>query len=216
MTPPSTAPSTVRALDEPSRALVALAVDIAVGDESRVRDGVARAAASAADPLWVEEVILQSYLFVGFPRALNAMRAWRKVSGRSAPAVDRDAESRGAPEWRARGERSCATVYGPLYDRLRGNIRSLHPALDDWMIEEGYGRVLGRPALDLRRRELCVMAVCAATEQQRQLHSHLLGALHAGASPTDVEEALAIGVDSLGAESRARAAQLWARVKAVA
>ena len=35
---------------------------------------------------WVEEVILQSYLFAGFPRALNAAREWRRVSGVAAPA----------------------------------------------------------------------------------------------------------------------------------
>ena len=28
---------------------------------------------------WVEELVLQTYLFAGFPRALNAMREWRRV-----------------------------------------------------------------------------------------------------------------------------------------
>jgi 4-carboxymuconolactone decarboxylase len=142
------------------------------------------------------------------------MRAWRKASGRVAPRADADPAS-GAAAWRARGEATCATVYGPMYDRLRVNIRELHPALDEWMIEEGYGRVLGRPGLDLKRRELCITAVCAATEQDRQLHSHLHGALHAGASTGEVDGALEAGVVPLGATARARVAHLWARVRAM-
>ena len=205
--------ASVEALDPGTRALVSFAVVIAAGTEPELRDAAAHAVASAADPGHVEEVILQSYLFVGFPRALNAMRAWRKASGRAAPRADGDRAQAG--EWRTRGERTCATVYGPLYERLRVNIRELHPALDDWMIEEGYGRVLGRPGLDLERRELCVAAVCAVTEQDRQLHSHLHGARHAGASPARIEGALAIAGARLSAASRARISHLWARVKAV-
>jgi 4-carboxymuconolactone decarboxylase len=203
----------LRPMDEETRVLVSLAVIVAVGDESMMREGVSRVAKSGVDPEMVEEVILQSYLFVGFPRALNAMRAWRRASGRSAPRQDPDAGT--APsEFKARGERTCATVYGPLYERLRFNIRELHPALDEWMIEEGYGRVLGRPALDLKRRELCIAAVCAATEQDRQLHSHLHGARHAGASLREIEGALAIAAPHVKAESNARINHLWSRVKA--
>ena len=81
-----------------------------------------------------------------------------------------------------------------MYDRLRENIRHLHPLLDDWMIDEGYGKVLSRSGLDLPRRELCIVAACAATGQDRQLHSHLHGARNAGASVGAVDAA----VDSLG------------------
>jgi len=45
-------------------------------------------AVDEVDPVSVEEIILQSYLFAGFPRALNAMRMWRVVSERPAPDTD--------------------------------------------------------------------------------------------------------------------------------
>ena len=38
--------------------------------------------------------MLQSYLFAGFPRALNAAREWRRVSGAPAPADDEGARLR--------------------------------------------------------------------------------------------------------------------------
>ena len=143
-------------------------------------------ALDTVDPIAVEEIILQSYLFAGFPRALNAARAWRAVSGASG-AGSRSGEPGREPRHVARrGERTCAIVYGDSYERLRQNIRELHPALDDWMIVDGYGKVLSRPGVDLRTRELCIVAACAVSGQQRQLHSHLHGALNAGASPGEV------------------------------
>ncbi|MBI3790596.1 MAG: carboxymuconolactone decarboxylase family protein [Gemmatimonadetes bacterium] len=203
-------------LDDATRHLVRVAAATCAGSEARVRTELSAALGASVDPLWVEEVILQAYLFAGFPRALNAAREWRRVSGRPAPTVDPDPAHADAAAWRARGEATCAVVYGPFYDKLRHNIRALHPALDSWMIVEGYGKVLARPGLDLGRRELCVVASCAAQGQDRQLHSHLHGALHAGATAADVEGTLAAVTDFLGGDDVQRYSLLWARVRAMA
>jgi 4-carboxymuconolactone decarboxylase len=165
---------------------------------------------------WVEEVILQSYLFAGFPRTLNAAREWRKVSGRAAPLSDEGERLDRADEWQQQGEATCAIVYGPFYQRLRQNIRALHPALDAWMIVEGYGKVLSRPQLDLARRELCIVAACAASRQDRQLHSHLHGALHAGASETAISETLSAISTLVSPDDATRHRMLWAKVQGAA
>lgn len=198
-------------LDPETLTLVRLSGVVTAGTELQVRDALTLAA-SDCRPEWVEEVVLQSYLFAGFPRALNAAREWRRISGRQAPAVDEGEDFARAEMWRAQGELTCATVYGPFYERLRHNIRQLHPALDAWMIVEGYGKVLSRQALDLTRRELCVVSACAMARQDRQLHSHLHGALHAGASAAQVGAALDAVADLLGPDDTRRYHQLLARV----
>ena len=212
-TPPA---AKLRALDDATRGLVELAVAIAADGEMALRNAMARAAAARIDPVWVEELILQSHLFSGFPRALNAAREWRRASGRHAPNGDPDADPAPARvrAWHARGESTCATVYGDTYERLRANIRELHPALDAWMIVDGYGKVLGRPQLDLRRRELCIVAVCAVGEQDRQLHAHLRGALNAGASADEISDVLDIVAPRLPDETNRRFRLLWDRVRA--
>lgn len=199
------------ALDAETVALIRLSGVIATGTEPQMRDALVRAATECR-PEWVEEVVLQSYLFAGFPRALNAAREWRRISGRRAPATDEGEEFGNAAQWRAEGEKTCATVYGPFYERLRHNIRELHPALDAWMIVEGYGKVLSRAALDLKRRELCIVSACATARQDRQLHSHLHGAIHAGASPAEVAAALDSIADLLGADVSRQYRQLLTRV----
>jgi 4-carboxymuconolactone decarboxylase len=115
--------------------------------------------------------------------------------------------------WRTDGEVTCAAVYGSMYGRLRENIRDLHPLLDEWMVTEGYGKVLSRPGLDLARRELCIVAACAASKQDRQLHSHLHGALNVGVAPQAIDDTIDAIADLLD-ESTARSTRmLWARVK---
>lgn len=198
------------AWDAETASLVTLAALLAGGSESQVREQLAVAAAGVRAE-WVEEVILQTYLFAGFPRALNAAREWRRISGRAAPDIDAFAIDQPNSR-REQGEATCATVYGRFYERLRVNIRELHPALDQWMIEEGYGKVLSRAPLDLARRELCIVAACAIARQDRQLHSHLHGALHAGAAPEVVSAALAAVAPFLDADDVKRTQGLWARV----
>jgi 4-carboxymuconolactone decarboxylase len=201
-------------------------------------DGQVRALMSDSlgevDPVAVEEIILQSYLFAGFPRTLNAMRTWRSVSERRAPRTDigglnepgkreesaaevsrvigETADPLGA--WHQRGEETCAIVYGDSYEKLRQNIRELHPALDDWMIVDGYGKVLSRPGVDLKTRELCVVAACAVSGQQRQLHSHLHGALNSGASAAEIGGALDALGDLISRDDLLRYRQLLHKVAA--
>lgn len=191
--------------------LARLAAIVAVAGETDIRNALGEAHGSIP-PDWVEEMILQSYLFAGFPRALNAAREWRRVSGRLAPREDEGTAPAHAPEWSARGEATSRVVYGKFYEPLRKNIRALHPALDTWMIVEGYGKVLSRPALPLNARELCIVAVCAAARQDRQLHSHLHGALNAGASAAAITATLDAVSDLLGDDDRTRYRLLWKRV----
>lgn len=201
----------IEALDQAHVALVRLAAAIAASEERVVRASLARAA-DVTPHEWVEEVILQSYLFAGFPRTLNAAREWRRVSGRPAPAHDDGERFDDASRWNEDGQRTCRIVYGVSYERLRHNIRTLHPALDAWMIVEGYGKVLSRPQLDLRRRELCIVAACAAAGQDRQLHSHLRGALNAGAPLGEVSAVLDAVADLMAPQNPERYRLLLARV----
>ncbi len=206
MTPPSDIRDSLDLLDDATIALVRLAAVVAAGDEDSLRSELGGAAGSVPD-VWVEELLLQTYLFAGFPRALNAMREWRRIH----PTVAGSLETR--PLMRADGETTCERVYGKMYDRLRENIRHLHPLLDDWMIDEGYGKVLSRPGLDLPRRELCIVAACAATGQDRQLHSHLHGARNAGASVGAVDAAVDALAGVLGAARLRDVKLLWSRVR---
>ncbi len=199
-----------------SAALAELSAGLAGGDADEL-EPLLRSAAEAAGPVAVEEAILQSHLFLGFPAALRGMRIWRRMredAGASGEAAPVEADRRSG-EWEDRGEEVCRRVYGSAYGELRRNVGRLHPDLDAWMIRDGYGKVLARTGLDLAARELCIVATLAADGSPRQtLHSHLRGALRAGAGPAEVEEALEAGLakrPDTGEADRTR--ELWRRVR---
>jgi len=217
-------------VSEPSvaerQALIRLSAALGSGDAAVVREALA-AAEQVADPVRVEEAILQAYLFVGFPVVLGALTAWRSVggshgeAGRDAPRPEHDQEP-GEPvegivdldEWEVRGEALCRRIYGSAYDKLRGNVKRLHPDVDRWMILEGYGKVLGRADLDVRSRELCIVALLAVAGHEPQLHSHLRGALNLGIPAADVSAAVELAFDLIpDREAQSRIRALWERVR---
>src|SRR3989442_14352935 len=68
-------------LDPQTLALVRIAGATATGDEARLRERMIAARAIDVPPLWVEELLLQSFLNVGYPLALVAFGVWRSVAG---------------------------------------------------------------------------------------------------------------------------------------
>ena len=190
-----------------SEALIGLSAALATRDREAVSAALLRAK-DAVDPIAVEEILLQSHLFVGFPIALNAISLWRELSGLPPGPSTNETEA----DWEMRGALVCERVYGQSYGALRARVAALHPDLDRWMVSGGYGRVIGRPAVDLPTRELCIVALLAVWNAPEQLPSHLRGALNAGATMDDVEGALRIAARHLNAADAARVQDLWERV----
>lgn len=194
-------------LSPAQEALVRLSAALATRDRACLEEAL-RTAERAVDPEAVEEAILQSYLFLGYPAALNAFGAWREISGRPAAGPAQDQAL-----WAERGAEVCRVVYGGQYDGLRANVKRLHADMERWMIEEGYGKVLGRPGLALLERELCIATLLAVLDTPRQLYSHLRGALNAGATEDQISDALSVAFGMSEEGARKRAAETWDSVR---
>jgi 4-carboxymuconolactone decarboxylase len=82
------------------------------------------------------------------------------------------------------------------------------------MVTEGYGKVLGRPALALDVRELCIVALLVAQDAPQQLYSHVRGALRVGNSAEDVKEAVRVAGTVAGPERASAAMQVYDMVRA--
>jgi len=191
-------------------AIVDLSAAIASRERQRI-DASMDLAVRVADHEQVEEALLQSYLFLGFPAAITALGAWRE----RVPVQEATEEGQGDAEgWTRLGEAVCRKVYCTSYQRLRRNVQRLHPELDRWMVTHGYGAVLGRSQLGLVERELCVVAQLTVAAWEPQLHSHLRGALNVGAEPGAVSAAVAAGLKYVHDEVWAvRVRRLWRRVE---
>src|SRR5438067_10406860 len=131
-------------LDPQTLALVRIAAATASGDEAKLRERLIAARAAEVPPLWVDELLLQSFLNVGYPLALVAFGVWRSVAG---PTIE-PSEPIAHPDWERwtkRGAEACAEVYGRTYHKLMLNLRALHPAIEPLVVVDAYGKILGRP-----------------------------------------------------------------------
>jgi len=205
---------TIMSLDAQTLALVRIAVATATGDEATLRDRMVAARAAHVPPPWVDELLLQSFLNVGYPLALVAFGVWRSVAG---PVRESEkGEAIAHPEWdlwTKRGLEACGEVYGRTYHKLLLNLRALHPAIEPLVVVDAYGKILSRPGLDTKRRELCTLAAIAMLNTPRQLHAHLRGALNTGSTRDDVDEVIAVVEADLNKDRALKLWEMWADVR---
>jgi len=169
--------------------LVALSAAVAAGDADAISSATEEAILAGAPPAAIYESLLQSYLFVGFPRAIEALFAAGPVllrHGYEPPA----AAPADIATWNAAGESLCRSIYGRNFEKLLTTMRGLSPDLAQWMILEGYGKTLSRPGLTPVEREYCVVAILTATKMWRQLRSHAIGAVNVGGTRAGVRESI--------------------------
>src|ERR1043166_9847952 len=94
-------------LDPATAALVRLAAAVAPRDVSQLQERLAAAQAAGVPPLWIDELLLQSMLVVGYPLTLVAFGVWREVAGPAAR-VGHAAEPLAHEDWQAWAGRGAA------------------------------------------------------------------------------------------------------------
>lgn len=204
------------------RSLLAAAAALGTRDEILVRKSLV-AAASRCKSTDIDELLLMSCFVTGFPAGLAALNAWAGVRpegecnrlNSTVPADDSTDSTASAAD---RGELACRAVYGSRYDALLDHLRSLHPDLPELVVTCGYGAMMARPAMALRVRELCMIAMLVPWRAETQLYAHLRGTLETGAAAHDVERAIAAGgaaaraVGQTGEDAEDAATRTWKRV----
>ena len=127
------------------------------------------------------EIILQSYLFLGFPRMLLAAEHLNRLYPNNSSDTDfNKISSSESDTWFQNGTKLCQQVYKNMYEPLKENVMSIAPDIFRWMIIEGYGKVLSRDRLDIKCRELSIVAFLMMENRPNQLYSHLKGAVNVG------------------------------------
>jgi alkylhydroperoxidase/carboxymuconolactone decarboxylase family protein YurZ len=121
----------------------------------------------------IYEALLQTYLFAGFPSALISLKRFNTILTKEKKYTGFDLH-----KYLSRGKKNCRIIYGNKYEKLISNIKSFSPEMAEWLIIEGYGKVLGRKGLSLKEREICIVSVLAALKFKDQLYSHINGSVN--------------------------------------
>src|SRR5437879_9734466 len=93
----------VAGLDAQTTALVRVAAALAEGKIAELKQRFVAARAAGVPDLWVEELLLQSLLLVGYPLALVGFGVWREVTGPIAGGGDSAGDALAHGDWQAGG-----------------------------------------------------------------------------------------------------------------
>ncbi len=186
-----------------------LCVGVVLGDWETVREVRRNAADGEPDRRW-REAVLQTHLFAGFPRLVEAYGVLAEVGGLGQ--LD-PGEAAGEPDCPDRGRKLFDRIYGDVAGTVRETLEAHHADFAAWVEGHAYGRVLARPGLSPARRELLAVVCLTALGQDRQLMSHARGALRCGASADELDGVLDSVEDLIDPGSLERARRIVARVR---
>ena len=172
--------------DEKAARLARLFTAICLGKFDVVRELRSAAPEGEPDRAW-REAVLQTHLFSGFPRLVQAYGILEVEGGLGEP---EPGEYDLGEDTDARGAALFDTIYANAADKMRERLASFRPDFATWLLDHAYGHVLSRPGLDPALRELLSVCVLAAMDQPAQFESHARGALRLGATPLDLSKAL--------------------------
>ena len=133
------------------------------------------------------ESLLQNYLFTGYPSAIVSLKMLKEYFPGNDEKLSEDWDLN---KYRNRGMQNCKKIYGGKFNKLISNVKEFSPELSDWLVLEGYGKVMGRKELSLKKRELNVVSVLAVLKFEDQLYSHINGAFRTRSSKEEIRRVL--------------------------
>ena len=134
----------------------------------------------------IYEAVLQTYLFCGFPAAIEALFIFDKLY----PDHIRAHYKYKADDYLNAGRKNCKIIYGKNFEKLVSNFKKISPEMEQWMLIEGYGKVFNRIGLSLKQRELLNVSMLAVNYYPRQLFSHVAGCKNTGTTKKQLLEVL--------------------------
>lgn len=183
-------------------ALLRVSVAIVLGQWSHLRELCLQ---HKPNRRW-REAVLQTHLFAGIPRLVEAFNVIEQAGGLGRVEPDEVEPERSLADAMQTGYELFTQIYAERAPAVREMLASSHPELERWVLGHAYGRVLSRPGLAPGMRETLAVVSLAALDQHRQLASHVRGAQRLGVDADALQAALTHVADQLdpGALDNAR------------
>ena len=147
---------------------------------------------TGATPNEVREVIYQCAPFIGFPKTLNAISVMNEVFvERKIPLPLENASMTNENNRYKEGLKIQKPLYG---DEIKNSLEGLPNNVGDkvarLLSEVCFGDFYTRKGLDLKTRELLVLAILITDGSENTLKSHIKGNLKAGNTKEDIVSAI--------------------------
>lgn len=161
----------------------------------------------------IKEILVHTYAYAGFPRALNAINAYMEVMADRKGKGITDSEGKQATpvppgfDRNAYGRRVRNALVGSDVSNRTNGYAAFAPVIDQFLVEHLFADIFCRDVLTHQDRELATISILAAiTGTEAQLKTHLRICMNVGLSKTELEEFVEVLRQKVSVESAERSA----------
>jgi quercetin dioxygenase-like cupin family protein/alkylhydroperoxidase/carboxymuconolactone decarboxylase family protein YurZ len=200
-------------LSERQKAVIPIAAFTGSGNMPKLETALTEGMEAGLTVNEIKEILVHTYAYAGFPRALNGINAYMAVMADRKEKGITDNDGKPATTKPAGFDR---TAHGhQVRNRLAGRDLSKRtsgypvftPIIDQFLVDHLFGEIFFRDILSHQDRELVTVSILAAmTGTEAQLKTHLEICKNVGFSKAQLEEFVEVLRQKVGAESAGRAA----------
>ena len=209
--------TTAEQLNARQQAILPIAAFAAAGDMAKLNTVLNQGLDAGLTVSDAREVLVQLYAYAGFPRSLNALTELMKVLDARKQRGIQDAPGREpcspipkGDALRAAGTANQTKLVG---QPVTGPIFEFAPAIGEYLQVHLFGAIFERDNLDWRSRELATVGMLSALPgAEAQLQGHLRYGMNVGLTAQQMQQAVQVLAERVGADSGRRASEALAKV----
>ncbi len=211
----------ITVLSEQMQSIVTIAAFTANGDTEKLTTAISVGLDRGLTVNDIGEIILQSYAYAGFPRALNAQGALASVlEERSAKGITDSYGTQPAvlPEGVDRyelGVKNLSKLMGFPLNQQKAQTNGYSDAMDAFLKEHLFADIFARDNISFDRRELTTVSILASLEgTDSQQMFHMSAAMTSGITEEEMQDVVSVITNELGKERGETAAAVLSQVLA--
>lgn len=206
-------------LSATQQAILPIAAFAAAGDMPQLHQALNRGLDAGLTVNDAKEVLVQVYAYAGFPRSLNALSELMKVLDERKQRGINDAPgrepSRAIPKGDALRAAGTANQTKLVGQPVGGPMFEFAPAIGEYLQSHLFGAIFERDNLDWQSRELATVAMLSALPgAEGQLQGHVGYSMNTGLTAKQMQQAVQVLDERVGADSGRRAREALAKTLA--
>jgi quercetin dioxygenase-like cupin family protein/alkylhydroperoxidase/carboxymuconolactone decarboxylase family protein YurZ len=207
-------------LNARQEAIVPIATFTATGQMDQLKPALNQGLDAGLTVNEIKEVLVHIYAYAGFPRALNAINAFKSVmddrkargikdkTGREATPLPDDFDKN------TYGHKVRNNLVGRDISNRKSGYPVFTPIIDKFLVEHLFADIFARDILSHKQRELVTISTLAAMSgTEAQLKGHFQIAMRLGYSDLQLKDFITALNDNVGAEIAERANRILGEVQ---
>lgn len=199
-------------LSERQKAIIPIAAFTGSGNMPQLETALGEGLEAGLTVNEIKELLVHSYAYAGFPRALNGINTFmavlkqRKDQGITDPIGKEATPMPAGFDKNAYGHRIRNLLVGSDMSQRTSGYSVFAPVIDRFLVEHLFGEIFYRDLLSHQDRQLVTVSILAAmTGTEAQLKTHLRICMNVGLSKAQIEDFVEVLRQKVDAPSAERA-----------